>query len=556
MAKSENAELVFVPLGGVGEIGMNFALYGYGPVNSREWMIVDVGVTFPDATLPGVDLVLPDTRFIEQELRNLRGIVITHAHEDHYGALLDLWPRLKAPVWMTPFAAGLLDAKRQSESGAPKIPVTIYKAGETFKVGPFEIEAIPVAHSIPEPMSLAITTPAGTVVHTGDWRIDPAPTIGPATDEARFRAIGDKGVLALICDSTNAMREGDSPSEQAVGKGLREVIEQAKGRVAVTTFSSNVGRIRSIAEAARDAGRQVLVLGRSLKRVIDVSGELGYMDGLPEFVSEEDYGYIPRENLVVICTGSQGEPRAALAKLARDEMKNVALSPGDTVVYSSRVIPGNEKAIIEIKNLLIDQGMKIIEDGDALVHVSGHPRRNELRKMYEWVRPRIAVPVHGEAAHLVAHGSLASMAGVPEVAQIRDGDMLRLAPGPAEIIDQVPVGRIYKDGKLIGDDQVMGIKDRRKLSFAGHVAVNVVLDDKYELAGDPDIVPIGVAETDARGNSIEDLMLDAAIGAVDSIPRARRKDLDLVQEAVRRAVRGSANEVWGKKPIVTVFVTR
>jgi ribonuclease J len=457
---------------------------------------------------------------------------------------------------MSPFTAGLLDAKRQSESGAPKIPVTIYKAGETFRVGPFEIEAIPVAHSIPEPMSLAITTPAGIVIHTGDWRIDPAPAIGPATDEARFRAIGDKGVLALICDSTNAMREGDSPSEQAVGKGLREVIEQAKGRVAVTTFSSNVGRIRSIAEAARDAGRQVLVLGRSLKRVIDVSGELGYMDGLPEFVSEEDYGYIPRENLVVICTGSQGEPRAALAKLARDEMKNVALSPGDTVVYSSRVIPGNEKAIIEIKNLLIDQGMKIIEDGDALVHVSGHPRRNELRKMYEWVRPRIAVPVHGEAAHLVAHGSLASMAGVPEVAQIRDGDMLRLSPGAAEIIDQVPVGRVYKDGKLIGDDQVMGIKDRRKLSFAGHVAVNVVLDDKYELAGDPDIVPIGVAETDTRGNSIEYLMLDAAIGAVDSIPRARRKDLDLVQEAVRRAVRGSANEVWGKKPIVTVFVTR
>jgi ribonuclease J len=553
---NDSRELVFVPLGGVGEIGMNFALYGYGPASKREWIIVDCGVTFPGPELPGVDLVLPDTHYIEEELGNLKGIVITHAHEDHYGALLDLWPRLKVQCWMTPFTAGLLEAKRQSESGAPVVPVTIYRAGEKFTVGPFEIEAVAVTHSIPEPVSLAITTPAGTVIHTGDWKIDPAPEIGPMTDEARFRALGDKGVLALVCDSTNAMREGDSPAEQAVGEGLRQVIEAAKGRVAVTTFSSNVGRIRSIAEAARDAGRQVLVLGRSLKRVINVSAELGYMDGLPEFVAEEDYSFIPRENLVIICTGSQGEPRAALAKLARDEMKTVALAPGDTVVFSSRTIPGNEKAILDIKNGLIDQGVRIIEDGDALVHVSGHPRRNELRRMYEWVRPRIGVPVHGEAAHLVAQGSLMAASGIPEVAQIRDGDMLRLAPGPAEIIDQVPFGRIYKDGKLVGNDEAVGIRDRRKLSFAGHVAVNVVLDDKYELAGDPDLVAIGVALADARGEQLEDLMLDAAVGAVESIPRQRRKDLDLVSEAVRRAVRGAANEAWGKKPLVTVFVTR
>ena len=556
MARSRDPELVFCPLGGVGEIGMNFALYGFGPADSREWIIVDVGVTFPDATLPGVDLVLPDTRFIEEQLENLRGIVITHAHEDHYGALLDLWPRLKAPVWMTPFAAGLLEAKRQGEHNAPKVPVTIYRAGETFTIGPFRIEAIPVSHSIPEPVSLAITSPLGTIIHTGDWKLDPAPEIGPMTDEARFRALGDAGVLALICDSTNAMRDGESPSEQAVGAGLRGVIQKAAGRVAVTTFSSNVGRIRSIAEAARDCGRQVLVMGRSLKRMIDVAGELGYMEGIPPFISEEDFGYIPRENLVIICTGSQGEGRAALAKLARDELKHLALSPGDTVVFSSRTIPGNEKAILEIKNLLIDQGVRIIEDGDALVHVSGHPRRNELRKMYEWTRPRIGVPVHGEAAHLVAQGSLMSASGISEVAQVRDGDMLRLAPGPAEIIGKAPAGRIYKDGRLIGDDEAMGIRDRRKLSFAGHVALNVVLDDRYELAGDPDIVAIGVAVSDASGENMEDVLLDAAVGAFDSIPRQRRKDLDLIQEAVRRAVRSAANDAWGKKPLVTVFVTR
>lgn len=555
MAKNNGAELVFCPLGGVGEIGMNFALYGFGPKGRRKWIVVDVGVTFPDANLPGVDLILPDTRFVESEADNIVGIIITHAHEDHYGALLDIWPRIRKKVWMTPFSHGLLLAKKQMDGG-PEIPVEIFRAGERFEVGPFDIEAIGVTHSIPEPVSLAIRTPVGTVIHTGDWKIDPAPTIGERIDEARFKSLGEEGVTALVCDSTNALREGDSPSEEEVGEGLRGVIEAAAGRVAITTFSSNVGRIRSIMLAARDAGRQVLVLGSSLKRVINVATELGYLEGLPEVVSEDEYGYIPRENLVILCTGSQGEPRAALAKLARDEMRNVALTPGDTVVYSSRVIPGNEKAILETKNLLIEQGIKIIEDGDALVHVSGHPRRNELRKMYEWTKPRILVPVHGEAAHLVAHGALGLECGIPEVAQVRNGDMIRLAPGPAEIVDQVPFGRIFKDGRLIGSEDEMGIKDRRKLSYVGHVAVNVVLDDRHEIAGDPDVVAIGVARTDARGEDMEDLMLDAAIGAIESIPRARRKDLDLVAEAVRRAVRAAANEAWGKKPIVTVFVTR
>lgn len=555
MARKDGDELVFCPLGGVGEIGMNFALYGLGPAHARKWLIVDVGVSFPDAYLPGVDLVLPDTRFIESQIDNVVGIVITHAHEDHYGALLDLWPRLRKTVWMTPFTAGLLQAKRGMDGG-PEVPVEIYRPGDRFTVGPFDIETIAVTHSIPEPVSLAIRTPLGLVVHTGDWKIDTAPAIGPLTDEAKFRAFGDEGVLALVCDSTNALREGDSPSEKDVAEGLRGVIEAAHGRVAVTTFSSNVGRIRSIAEAARDAGRQVLVLGSSLKRVIDVAGELGYLDGLPEFVAEEDYGFIPRENLVILCTGSQGEPRAALAKLARDEMRSVALSPGDTVVYSSRVIPGNEKAILETKNLLIEQGIKIIEDGDALVHVSGHPRRNELRQMYKWVRPRILVPVHGEAAHLVAQGLLGQASGIPEIGHVRNGDVLRLAPGAAEIVDQVPFGRIYKDGRLVGTDEEMGVRDRRKLSYVGHVAVNVVLDDRHELSGDPDLVAIGTARADARGALLEDLMLDAAIGAVESIPRVRRKDLDLVAESVRRAVRAAANEAWGKKPLVTVFVTR
>ncbi|MCH4539394.1 MBL fold metallo-hydrolase [Ochrobactrum sp. POC9] len=556
MARSNTTELVFLPLGGVGEIGMNLAMYGFGPADNREWLVVDMGVSFAGPEQPGADLILPDIRYLEAEKHNLRGIVITHAHEDHFGALLDLWPRLKVPVYATPFTAGLLEAKRQSEHGAPEIPITIYKAGEKFEVGPFKIEAVAVTHSIPEPVSLAITTPLGTVVHTGDWKMDPEPSLGPVIDEARFRAIGDAGVLALICDSTNALREGESPSERQVGESLRELIENARGRVAITTFSSNVGRIRSITEAARDAGRQVLVVGRSMKRAISVATELGYMEGLPEYLSEEDYGYIPRENVVMILTGSQGEPRAALAKLARDEMRSLALTAGDTVIYSSRAIPGNEKSILDIKNRLIDRGIKIIGDEDALVHVSGHPRRSELRRMYSWVRPQILVPVHGEAAHLVAQGSLGAMEGIEQVAQVRDGDMLRLAPGKAEIIDEAPVGRIYKDGKLIGDEEEIGMVERRKLAYVGHVAVSVLLDREHKIIDEPDLVTFGVPEENAQGDLLEDILLDAAIEAIDSIPRVRRKDIELVRESVRRAVRAAANEAWGKKPVVTVFVNR
>ncbi|MGB3349544.1 ribonuclease J [Brucella anthropi] len=556
MARSNTTELVFLPLGGVGEIGMNLAMYGFGPADNREWLVVDMGVSFAGPEQPGADLILPDIRYLEAEKHNLRGIVITHAHEDHFGALLDLWPRLKVPVYATPFTAGLLEAKRQSEHGAPEIPITIYKAGEKFEVGPFKLEAVAVTHSIPEPVSLAITTPLGTVVHTGDWKMDPEPSLGPVIDEARFRAIGDAGVLALICDSTNALREGESPSERQVGESLRELIENARGRVAITTFSSNVGRIRSITEAARDAGRQVLVVGRSMKRAISVATELGYMEGLPEYLSEEDYGYIPRENVVMILTGSQGEPRAALAKLARDEMRSLALTAGDTVIYSSRAIPGNEKSILDIKNRLIDRGIKIIGDEDALVHVSGHPRRSELRRMYSWVRPQILVPVHGEAAHLVAQGSLGAMEGIEQIAQVRDGDMLRLAPGKAEIIDEAPVGRIYKDGKLIGDEEEIGMVERRKLAYVGHVAVSVLLDREHKIIDEPDLVTFGVPEENAQGDLLEDILLDAAIEAIDSIPRARRKDIELVRESVRRAVRAAANEAWGKKPVVTVFVNR
>ncbi|MCY1741087.1 ribonuclease J [Ensifer sp. SL37] len=554
MAQEE--ELVFLPLGGVGEIGMNLGLYGYGRPGSRQWIMVDCGVTFPGPELPGVDLVLPDIGFLAEERRNLKAIIITHAHEDHYGGLNDLWPGLNVPVYASPFTAGMLEAKRDFEKSRGEIPITIFKQGDRINVGPFEIEAVGVNHSIPEPMSLIIRTPVGTVVHTGDWKIDLHPSLGPLTDETRFRQIGDEGVLALVCDSTNAMRDGVSPSEQEVSESLTKIIANAEGRVAITTFSSNVGRIRSIAEAAEEAGRDVLLLGSSMKRVVAVATDLGLMEGIKPFLAEDEFGYVPRDKVVVILTGSQGEPRAALAKIARDEMRNVAFSAGDTVVFSSRTIPGNEKAINDIKNGLVEQGIHIITDSEALVHVSGHPRRTELQQMYQWLRPQILVPVHGEAAHLTAHGELGRQSGIASVPRLRNGEMLRLAPGPAEVIDEAPHGRIYKDGSLIGDFEEMGIGERRKLSFAGHVAVNVVLDSRYDFLGDPDIVAIGLPEFDDEGEDMEDTLYDAILGAVESIPRAKRKDLAMLQEAVRRAVRSTANQIWGKKPIVTVFITK
>ena len=552
----ENAELVFVPLGGVGEIGMNLALYGYGPKDNREWIMVDCGVTFPGPNLPGVDLVLPDITFAQELGDALKAIVITHAHEDHYGALIALWPLLRKPIWATPFTAGMLEAKLQSDRIDGEMPVEVYKAGDRFTAGPFEIEAVHVTHSIPEPVSLALKCPLGRVIHTGDWKIDADPTLGADTDAETFRRLGKEGILAIICDSTNAMREGTSPTETEVSKSIAGIIEKARGRVAVTTFSSNVGRIRSIAQAAESVGRRVMLMGRSIKRVCEVADDLGYLDGLQPFLDEDEFSMVDRNKLVIICTGSQGEERAAMGKLARDDHPRVHLSAGDTVIYSSRVIPGNLKAILDVQNMLAERGIEIINDGDELVHVSGHPRRSELKQMYDWVKPQIAVPVHGEALHLNAHANLAAEIGVPEVAPVRNGDVLRLAPGPAEITGTVTSGRIYKDGNLIGGEEEIGVNERRKLGYTGLVACSVVIDRNGKLADEIDISVYGLPDVIADGDPFEDVLYDAANGAAESIPPKRRKDPQVVEDAVYKAIRATARYHWGKKPVVMVFVAK
>jgi ribonuclease J len=548
-------ELVFAPLGGIGEIGMNLSIYGFGDERRRQWLIVDCGVSFAsEEQLPGVDLILPDIRYLLEERRHILGLVLTHAHEDHMGALIDLWPKLNVPLYATPFAAALFEARRLSEPGAPPIPVNVVPLNGCVELGPFTVDFVNVAHSIPESNALAIRTALGTVVHTGDWKIDLTPVVGAPTDQAKLTALGDQGTLAMIGDSTNAVRDGRSPSEADVAKTLTELIRTAPARVAVTTFASHVGRIRAVADAARLAEREVIVVGRAMERVVQVARETGYLDGVQDFRAAESYGYLPPDKVLALCTGSQGEPRAALARIAQDEHPEVTLTRGDRVIFSARTIPGNEKAVARVINGLVTQGVDVITDRDHLVHVSGHPRRAELLDMINWVRPQILIPAHGEALHLAEHAKLARSAGVPQVLVCRNGDLVKLAPGQAAIVDEIPSGRLYKDGALLVDAQAPTVAARRRLSFAGVISVALVLSEKGQLVADPQIELIGIPETDAGGRSMTDIAREAIEEAFESLPKPRRRDPDEVAEAVRRAVRGAIAERWNKKPVCHVHV--
>ncbi|CCE05922.1 putative hydrolase of the metallo-beta-lactamase superfamily [Bradyrhizobium sp. STM 3843] len=548
-------ELTFAPLGGVGEIGMNLSIYGLGNRHQRSWLAVDLGVSFGDEEhLPGIDLIMPNIGFLEKERHNLVGLVLTHAHEDHFGAIIDLWPRLQCPIYATKFSAALFEAKCEAERNPPKIPVTVIPSGGRVDIGPFNVEFIPVAHSIPESHALAIHTEVGTVLHTGDWKLDPTPILGPPTDEKRLRELGDAGLLALIGDSTNAVREGRSPSEAEVAKTIAELVKGAKGRVAVTTFASNVARIRAVADAAREADREVVVVGRAMDRVVQVARETGYLEGVQNFRGMDLYGHFPADKVLALCTGSQGEPRAALARIANDDHPLVTLNRGDTVIFSSRTIPGNEKAVGAIINGLVEQGVEIITDRDHLVHVSGHPRRDELRDMIAWTRPQLLIPVHGEALHLHEHARLARACGVPKVITCRNGDLVKLGPGEPGIIDQLPAGRFYKDGTIIEDAKSRAVIERRKMAFAGCIFVALAITEKGELADDPEVDLVGIPEKNTAGEEIDDIVFDTVVSTFESLPRARRRDPDAMAESVRRAVRAVVNEHWGKKPICLVHV--
>ena len=463
-------ELLFLPLGGAGEIGMNLNLYGH----AGKWLMVDFGITFGDDTTPGVDVITPDPTFIAERKDQLAGLILTHAHEDHLGAVPYLWPRIECPIYATTFTANVLRRKLSETSFGDRVEINVIPLSGRFSVGPFELELITLTHSIPEPNAVVLRTAVGSVMHTGDWKIDPDPVVGLTTDEQRLIEVGEEGVLAMVCDSTNVFVPGTSGSEGDVRENLEALVAKCERRVVVACFASNVARLETIARVGEATDRSVALVGRSLWRIYEAAKENGYLADIPPFITEKDVGYMPPDRVLMICTGSQGEPRAALPRIAGGEHRDVALETGDTVIFSSRVIPGNEMAIGRLHNRLISKGIEVITASDAAIHVSGHPARDELVQMYNWIRPQIAVPVHGEARHIIAHAKLARDCQVPQPIVTQNGSMVRLAPGRAEIIDEVFSDRLAMDGNRLVPMDSQAIKARRRMTHHGTAVATAV----------------------------------------------------------------------------------
>lgn len=543
--------LHFLALGGAGEIGMNLNLYGH----AGKWLMIDLGITFADDSQPALDVIMPDIAFIESQRDALAGLVLTHAHEDHLGAVPYLWDRLRCPVYATPFAAAVLRRKLKENGGGIEVPVTEVPLSAQFGVGPFELELVTLTHSIPEPNAVAIRTTAGTVLHTGDWKLDEAPLVGEVTDEAALRRLGAEGVLAMVCDSTNVLVAGASGSESEVRESLAALVGRYRQRVAVALFASNVARLETMAEVARRHDRHCALIGRSLWRMQDAARATGYLAGTPPFVSEHDAGYLPRDKVLLVCTGSQGEPRSALARIVAGTHPHIVLEPGDAAIFSSRVIPGNERAIYRLQNQLVQQGVEVVTEKDHFVHVSGHPARDELTRMYQWVRPRIAVPVHGEARHLAAHAELARECQVPQQIVPANGRVIRLAPGPAEIVAAVPAGRLALDGSVVRPIESPVLRDRHRLMYNGSAVATVVVDAKGALAAAPRISARGILDPEADRDAL-DAVAKAVSEAVAALPKAERRDDGAVGEAARRAVRRTIVALRGHKPLTEVHVVR
>jgi len=550
-----NSDLLFVPLGGSGEIGMNANLYHY----DGSWLMVDLGISFPDDSMPGIDVVLPDLSFIEQRRDSLAGLVLTHGHEDHLGAIPYMWSQLGCPVYGSAFTLALLRRKLAENGRQMDIPLIEVGPGMVSEIGPFSVEMVGLTHSIPDPTALAIRCDAGTVLHTGDWKFDPAPGLGDETDTARLAQIGDEGVLAMVGDSTNAMVKGRTGSEAEAEAGLREVIAAATSRVAVTCFSSNVARIQSIIRAAQANDRSVAVVGRALKRAISAAQEVGYLRDLPDFVPEEDIDLLPRNNIVIICTGTQGEPRAAMAKIAAGAHESVKLEKGDTVVYSSRQIPGNEPAIARVQDALIRRRINLITDEDAPVHVSGHPSRDEMVEMYGLVKPQIAIPVHGTARHLVAHAELAEACQVRQTLLPDNGTVIRLAgtggETKASIIDNVKTGALtHEKGKILEIQSDM-MRARRRMLWNGVVTASLVMNRDGGLCAVPAVSQTGISDDSAATDYVATASL-AIEDALAGMGRAARRDDANVEEIAGQALRRVARSMFGLRPVAHVHIMR
>ncbi len=558
MKPKPDDELVFLPLGGSNEIGMNFNLYGYGPPHARKWIVVDLGITFGDQTTPGVEIILPDPQFLEAHKKDILGIVLTHAHEDHIGAVARLWPRLGGVLYATPFTAFLLREKLRENPAAAGAEIVEVPLGGKVTLGPFEIDLITLTHSIPEPNGLAIRTPLGTILHTGDWKIDPDPVLGSVTDEDAIKKLGDEGVLAMVCDSTNVFVDGTAGSEADVRDALSSLIKGLHHKVAVACFASNVARMDSVIRAAEAAGRRVCLVGRSMHRMAAAAKSVGMMTDLKDFIPDNEARDFAEDRILYLCTGSQGEARAALFRIADGSHPFVKLGQGDACVFSSRVIPGNEVPIRALQNRLADRGVRLYTERDHPgIHVSGHPCRDELAQMYAWARPQIAVPTHGERRHLLEHAAFAKDLQVPQTVSPRNGDMVRLAPGRAEIIDEVPAGRIYVDGGMLTPENGDALRERRHAAFNGMLAVSVALDPRGKIVSGPQVRALGLpAEEDYPMDEMMDDLADEAERALDRLKGPERDDDEAIEKAISRAVKKASQRVWGRRPVVETTVLR
>ncbi len=551
--KPRSDQWLFLPLGGSGEIGMNLNLYGY----DGKWLMLDLGITFGNDTTPGIEVIMPDISFIEDNKQDLAGLVLTHAHEDHLGAVPYLWPRLRCPIYATPFTAAVLKKKLEQE-GLRDVPIHIIPMRGKFNLGPFQIELVTLTHSIPEPNAVILRTPLGTVLHTGDWKIDPSPVIGDVTDEDTLKALAKENILALVGDSTNALVPGHSASESALYDSLHQLCQQMTYRVVVTCFASNVARLKTIMQVAKSLKRKVALVGRSLWRIYEAARSTGYLQDMPEPLDENEVQAIPRDKLLMICTGSQGEQRSALSRIVHGTHSHVSLDAGDGVIFSSRVIPGNEQEIYQLKDALLRKGLKVISDGDHFVHVSGHPARDELTMMYQWVRPRLAIPVHGEERHLRAHAELAKECQVPQAIPAHNGQVIQLAPNGGQIVDEVPVGRWALDGNRVISMKDKLVEDRQKMAQGGLVIVTLIVDDLGWMIADPALQAIGFSKGNEQPIFIVPLMklIRSSMEDVSPLPVSSSTKQGEVKGSVIQLIKRYMKKNIGKEPLIEVNIVK
>ena len=537
----------FLPLGGTGEIGMNLNLYGYGEGKNIDWFMVDCGVTFSQAGLPGIDLQMPDPTFIASQKDKLMGIILTHAHEDHIGAMPFIWPYFKCPIYTTEFTAALLIEKFEEYNIDYTDKIKIHNDSEIINIGNFKVKAIGLTHSIPEMNALFIKSPSANIFHTGDWKIDRDPIVGNGFDKKKLLDFENIEIDALVCDSTNAMTPGISGSELSVKNSLEEIIGKIEGRIFLSTFASNVARLCSVAEAAAKHDRHVVLSGRGMHRIVNAAKSVGLLRGLPDFIDEENAGYLPAEKTLILCTGSQGEYRAALSKIARDEHQHIVAEKGDTVIFSSKIIPGNEAGIMNLQNLFAKKDIKIITGKDEFVHVSGHPCQDELIEMYNLIQPKSIIPVHGEFRHLVANANLAKNNGIKNTLVIENGTVIKISNKDVSIDHQVESGRLYKDGKIIVYDYESPSNERSKISFTGLIVISIVLQNN-KIKSKPKIKMIGLPEFDEEGIKLSDWVNQA----LDNVISSKNKSGNL-ESRIKNAVIRQIREVWGKKPKVEII---